>query len=379
MQIEQTVIRDTEGLNGVSPASRLQDAQLVITFGDPGILENGDLTARLRSRYPIAEIVFCSSGGEIAGDRVLDGAAVTTAIRFKSVQVRAASEPIASAADSEAAARRLAGKLSAEGLRHVLVFAEGLHVNGSAVSSGLTDALPRGVSVTGGLAADAARFKRTLVGLNETPTTGQLVAIALYGERLRIGMGSLGGWEMFGPERRITRSEGNVLYELDGKSALGIYREVLGRKAYGLPATGLLYPLNVRLGSDGPGLVRTILAIDEDSGSVTFAGDVPEGSYARMMRADLDTLIHAAAGAAGRAGHIGDAKPELVLLVSCIGRKLVLQMRTEEEVLAAREIFGRDAHFAGFYSYGEISPLTPTAACELHNQTMTITTFSESD
>jgi len=125
--------------------------------------------------------------------------------------------------------------------------------------------------------------------------------------------------------------------------------------------------------------VRTILAIDEESGSVTFAGDVPEGRYARMMRADLDTLIHAAAGAAGRAGEGGPTSPELVLLVSCIGRKLLLQMRTDEEVLAAREIFGPDAHFAGFYSYGEISPLTPTAACELHNQTMTITTFSESD
>lgn len=379
MEVEQTVVKAGDGHSAFSSASSMPDAQLVMAFADTGILEAGDFSGRLRSRYPDAEIVFCSSGGEIAGNRVFDDSAVATAIRFKSAEVSAASEVLSSASDSEAAASRLGEKLAPEGLRHVLVFSEGIQVNGSAIASGLTAALPAGVSITGGLAADGARFKRTLVGLNESPAPGQLVAIGLYGDRLRIGMGSLGGWETFGPERRITRSEGNVLYELDGKSALGIYREVLGRKAYGLPASGLLYPLNIRLGQNGPGLVRTILGIDEESGSVTFAGDVPEGRHARMMRADLDTLIHAAAGAAGRAGHAGDTNPELVLLVSCIGRKLLLQMRADEEVLAAREIFGPDAHFAGFYSYGEISPLTPTAACELHNQTMTITTFSESD
>lgn len=124
--------------------------------------------------------------------------------------------------------------------------------------------------------------------------------------------------------------------------------------------------------------MRTILGIDREQQSLTFAGDVPEGSYSRLMKANFDRLIDGAVGAA-ETGHraIGSAPAELVLLISCVGRKLVLKQRIEEEVEGAREVLGPDAVFAGFYSYGEISPFTPGAKCELHNQTMTITTFSE--
>jgi hypothetical protein len=202
--------------------------------------------------------------------------------------------------------------------------------------------------------------------------------LGFYGGALRVGYASLGGWDAFGPERMVTKSEGNVLYELDGKSALQLYKTYLGEHAAGLPATGLLFPLSIRQEGHPTPVVRTILSIDEDAQSMTFAGDVPEGAHAQLMKANFDRLIDGAHGAA-EATHeaVGSSSPELAILISCVGRKLVLKQRVEEEVESVREVLGDSTMLAGFYSYGEISPFTPSAKCELHNQTMTITTFSE--
>jgi hypothetical protein len=265
-----------------------------------------------------------------------------------------------------------------EELEHVLVLSDGLQVNGSDLVRGLTTHLPRGTTITGGLAGDGERFGQTLVWWNGGPKYDAIAVLGLYGSRLRIGFGSLGGWDSFGPERLITRSRGNVLYELDGQSALGLYKKYLGEHAGGLPATGLLFPLSLRTRTDERAVVRTILSIDETEQSMTFAGDVPEGAYARLMKANFDRLIDGAVGAA-RTSHqaIGSSTPELALLISCVGRKLLLKQRVEEEVEGVRDILGKNTVLTGFYSYGEISPFSPGARCELHNQTMTITTLSE--
>jgi hypothetical protein len=226
------------------------------------------------------------------------------------------------------------------------------------------------------MAADGDRFGETLVLAGDRVESGLAVALALYGDRLRVGCGSRGGWDQFGPERRITRSEGNVLYELDGKSALALYREYLGEHAAALPASGLLYPLAIRAEEDDQPLVRAILRVNEETQSLTFAGDIPEGWYARLMRANFDRLVDGALGAA-RAGVAEGAEAELALLISCVGRKLILGQRVEEEVEAVREVLGTGTAMTGFYSYGELAPFKTGARCELHNQTMTITTLGE--
>jgi hypothetical protein len=169
-----------------------------------------------------------------------------------------------------------------------------------------------------------------------------------------------------------------VLYERDGQSALALYKRYLGEHAKDLPASGLLFPLSLRTREDVPPVVRTILSVNEADQSMTFAGDVPEGGYVRLMKANFDRLIDGAVGA-GRvsARALADTRAELALLISCVGRRMVLRQRVEEEVEGVRDIVGPTAAIAGFYSYGEISPFTPKARCELHNQTMTVTTLSE--
>jgi hypothetical protein len=369
----------TEGGWDTGLATPQAPADLVLAFGAPKALGSPDALDELHRAYPTASIVGCSTSGEIAGTRVHDDTIAATAVGFSHSRVAAVTVELSDVdGDSGGAGARLGAALDPAGLRHVLVFSDGLAVNGSELTRGLADALPTGVEATGGLAGDGARFARTLVVADGRAAPGRVVAVGFYGERLRMGLGTMGGWDAFGPDRLITRAEGNVLHELDGTSALTLYKSYLGTHAANLPASALLFPLSVRRSEDETGTVRTVLAVDDAAHTMTFAGDVPVGCYARLMRANFDRLIDGATGAA-RATYerLGDRPPELALLISCVGRKLVLDQRIEEEVEGIHDVFGPGAALAGFYSYGEISPMTPGARCELHNQTMTITTISE--
>lgn len=385
MRIQQ---RTWSASSGWTAAPAAGSPLLVLVFGAPAALKNPAALSQLRRDYPAARILGCSTAGEICGTEVFDGSLVATAIDFEHTQFRGAFVELAPGEASSVAAERLAcalppslpGKEPGEDdpLVHVLVLSDGLKVNGSELVRGLAAHLPPGVVVTGGLAADGPRFVETLVFWDSEPRTQAIAALGLYGRRLKVGFGSLGGWDPFGPERLVTRSKGNVLYELDGQSALRLYRTYLGDHARELPASALLFPLSLRTSGDETGVVRTILAIDDEQESMTFAGDLPEGSYARFMKANFDRLIDGATGAA-RTSHqaTGGSQAELAILISCVGRKLVLRQRIEEEVEAVREVLGPRAVLTGFYSYGEVCPFTPGAKCELHNQTMTITTLLE--
>lgn len=381
MKIEQTSWTKQHGWRPHPPGGTGdlgERAQLVLVFGASDLLRDGVELDTLARAYPNAIVTGCSTAGEIQGTHVEDGTLCVTALAFDDTRVVGECLELDDAAHSLDAGARLAASLPQPELAHVLVLSDGLHVNGSELVKGLSRDLPGDVRVTGGLSGDGARFQETFVLWNGHARRNAIAALGFYGSRLRVGHGCLGGWDPFGPERRVTRSSGNVLYELDGKSALALYKTYLGEHAAGLPATGLLFPLAVRLpGSDEP-VVRTILSIDEAQESLTFAGDVPEGSHARLMRANYDRLVDGAIGAARSSQEtLRGSEPDLALLISCVGRKLVLQQRVEEEVEGVRDVLGERTCLAGFYSYGEISPFTPAARCELHNQTMTITTFSE--
>jgi hypothetical protein len=356
----------------------LGDADLVLVFAGPACFDDRGALESLFSRYPDADFLGCSTSGEIADTRVRDDSISAVALQFERSQVRVAWAELRDSEDSFATGLCLGAQLEHEGLVHVFVLSDGLHVNGTALARGLNDSLPPDVTVTGGLAGDADAFGRTHIICGRKVRRRVVAVAGFYGSHLRFGHGSLGGWDPFGPERVITKSRGNVLHALDGRSALELYKLYLGEHAAGLPATGLLFPLAVRAHDAKTAVVRTILSVDEEAQTLTFAGDLPESSYARLMRANFDRLIDGAFGAARLSAESRkDGEPTLALLVSCVGRKMVLKQRIEEEVEAVREALGDRPVLAGFYSYGEISPLVPQAACELHNQTMTITTLEE--
>jgi len=332
MRIEQKKWTEAKGWTTEHPEALGDAAQLVLMFGDRYVLGEQSLTAQIKTAYPCAHILGCSTAGEICGIQVLNHSMVTTAISFERTRLQGAQIELTLAKNSFQAGERLAQSLDPEGLVHVLVLSDGLAVNGSDLVRGLAKHLPDRVAVTGGLAGDGERFEETLVFWDGVPQKNTIAALGLYGSRLKVGYGSLGGWDPFGPERLITRSRGNVLYEFDGRSALELYKKYLGKHARGLPATGLLFPLSLRGKSGETGVVRTILSVNEQEQSITFAGDVPEGSYARLMKANFDRLIDGAIGAARTSYQATDpVPPDLAILISCVGRKLVLRQRIEEE------------------------------------------------
>ena len=367
--------------SGWSPAPSAEtcsEADLVFVFGSREPLEEGSALEQIVECFPNAQIVGCSTAGEIQGTEATDDTIVATAMSFESSRVRSAHVKLANHPSSTAAGSALIESLPQEGLRHVVVLSDGSVVNGSDLVVGLRQAIPPGVQVTGGLAGDAQRFERTLVVHGNRAVAGQVIAVGLYGDDLRIGYGSLGGWDPFGPERLITRSEGNVLFELDGHSALDLYRKYLGPYAKDLPTSSFLFPLGLR-GEDGEeGIVRTVLTIDEEKGAMIFAGDMPQGQYARLMKANFDRLIAGAELAATNSTEgMGGSPATFALLISCVGRRVVLKQRVEEELEGVRRVLGNNVALAGFYSYGEISPFSADTSCRLHNQTMTITTLAE--
>lgn len=378
MQIEQTRWMQGKGWIPALPGRMEANAQLVLLFGSPACLKQTKWQEDIAMAYPTAHRLGCSTAGEIYGTEVTDETLVATAIAFEHTRLHGASLKLGDVNNSFQAGERLANSLPGESLVHVLVFSDGQNVNGSELVAGLIKHLPTGVTLTGGLAGDGDRFQETLVLWDAPPEPNIIAVLGLYGERIKVGFGSLGGWDAFGPERVVTRSVANILYELDDQPALALYKKYLGEHAKDLPASGLLFPLSLRTGA-GESVVRTILGINEAENSLTFAGDMPHGGHARLMKANFDRLIDGAVGAAQTSYEaIGKTSPELALLISCVGRKLVLKQRIEEEVEGVQDILGQETILAGFYSYGEISPFNPSATCELHNQTMTITTLSES-
>lgn len=350
----------------------------VLAFGGRALQDKPAAVHELAAAFPRSVVMGCSSAGEIADRQVADGSISVAVARFGATQLRRASTPLADASESAAAGQRLAAQLPTEGLRAVFLLAGGLAVNGTDLLRGLTDALPAGVAMSGGMAGDGSRFEQTWVLDEGQPREHCVTAIGLYGDQLRIGHGCSGGWTEFGPERRITRAEGNVLYELDGQPALSLYKHYLGNLSAELPGSALLFPLSLRTAPGSTPVVRTILGIDEATQSMTFAGDMPEGSMTQLMRTNVDRLVASAEDAAMQAlDGLGAQGPVLAVSVSCIGRRLVMGERTEEEVEAVVDALPPGSAHAGFYSYGEFGTSLGCHTAELHNQTMTLTVFSE--
>lgn len=351
---------------------------LVLVFGNRFLLEDAAVIENIRNEFPYEHIVFGSTAGEIVSNNVNDYSISVTAMEFEKSSFIVERENILSYdKNARLLGEALYQKIPKENLKHLFVLSEGSFVNGSSLIKGLESEIDATVSITGGMCADDARFEKTIASYKEDPKVGEVVLIGFYGETLEISFASFGGWIPFGPERIITKSEANILYEIDGQPSLDLYKNYLGDKASELPQASLLYPLNVTPKDKKEPVVRTILNIDNDNQSMILAGDVPMDSRVQLMMASVDGIATGAQDAAKFAMKNRINKPEIAILVSCIGRKLVMSQRVEEEIEQVMETIGDSTPVTGFYSYGEMAPFNESTSCELHNQTMTLTLISE--
>ena len=374
MKVEQLSLNKTSWSQTIAQIEIIPN--ILLLFVSPLFKEKNVLISKLLVLYPDATIVGCSTAGEISGTTVSDNSVALTAIQLEKVNHKLIKVDVRSMAESFNAGATLAQRLHANDLSHVLVFSDGLNVNGADLVSGLKSILPN-TSITGGLAGDGSDFNETFVIANHTIADRIIVGLGFYGDQLQIGYSSKGGWDSFGKDRLVTRSQKNVLYELDGLPALELYKSFLGNNAKNLPSSGLLFPLSMRVNEHDIPVVRTILSVNEEDQSLTFAGNIPQGAYVRLMKANVDRLIGGAEDSAKNAFSASKDNTELAILISCVGRRLVLKQLAEEEVEVVQETIGLNPKITGFYSYGEIAPFGLFSPCELHNQTMTITTLSE--
>ncbi len=379
MKIEQFELTKTGGWNPTLPFREPRRVvQLVLLFGDVELVGDRECQSLVRQAFPAAHVFGCTTAGEILKTQVRNGTLVLTAVTFEHTRLATGRVHIEGLDGSFAAGQAAIRQLPPDGLRHVFVLCEGLRVYGGDMVKGISSALPAGVSASGGFAADPALFRSTHVWCDSEPLSETVVALGFYGERLHIGLSVTGGWRPFGPDRLITRSQRNVVYEFDGRPALALYKQYLGEHAAGLPASGHLFPLELSNSEHKNRVLRALLAVDEKEQSITYASEVPQGSYARFMMGQIEDLVSGAQKAAkANLANLGRPHPSLSLVVSCAGRREILSQRTEEEVEAIQDAFGEQTAMTGFYSYGEIG--SPEGAClpELHNETISITSMLE--
>ena len=375
MRIEQTEYID--GSWNIIKKSIFANSDIVFTFGSREAIKDDEIYKKLKKLYPSADIVGCSSGGNIIGDSISKAKIVATAIDFCKGSVRVATKDFSPIDNQVEVSNRLVSLLPKKGLKHILLLSDGLNMNGSALVKGANKAVDNNIPITGGLAGDDLKFEKSVVRVNSIAKSNRVVAVGFYGDSLTIESGCYSGWKEFGILRKITKSVDNIVYEIDNKPALELYKKYLGEYAKSLPESALNFPISIKAPNSNNSIIRSVLGVDEKSNALIFAGDVPEGYLGRLMKSSIDNLIDGAMVASNQIKKI-NYHTALALVVSCIGRRVVLKQLTEEELEIISNNLGNSVELAGFYSYGEIAPFSDEIhSCNLHNQTMTLTVIYE--
>lgn len=350
---------------------------LFVSHSFPGISIFLD---QLKEKFKNAIYLGCSTSGEITGDEVLDATISLTAIKFEKTKVKIFDIDFNSyeiEGNSYKAGCSISDNISSKDLQHIFIFSDSVIGNGTQLFNGINSKLDKNVGITGGIAGGNNGANIPFVIHDGKVKTHKIIALGLYGSDLKIGIGCRGGWDSFGIERKVTKSEDNIIYELDGQPALDIYKSFLGDKAKDLPNSSLTFPLSIRNKNNKTPVVRAVVDINEEDRSLIFIGKILEESYVRGMKANIDRLINGAEEAAVICKKSTNNQQELALIVSCTGRRLVMKQLVDEEVEAVNEVLGNDIYITGFYSHGEISPFNKLSPCVLHNQTFSLTTISE--
>ncbi len=155
----------------------LDRAGLVFYFGTRHMLADGALYDSLRTLYPDAHVLGCSTGGQLAAGDVSDETASALALDFAGTGLRVARARISTPGASRETGATIGAALKDPHLAGVFVLSDGLHVNGSALVEGIASEVGGNVPVSGGLAGDGADFIETLVGCDGPPTTDTVAAV----------------------------------------------------------------------------------------------------------------------------------------------------------------------------------------------------------
>lgn len=358
-------------------ASLDSEQTLVLCFGTSDYPIIKDAFEYLETNFKNSTIIGCSTSGEIYQDELFENSLSVAVIKFEKTKLRFIKEKFDDISQSYEVGIDIATKLQdEEDLKSIFILSDGLFINGSKLTKGINSCLNKDVIVSGGLAGDDDRFAKTWIYANKDFISHSVIAIGFYGKDINVLSSSYGGWQQFGINRKVTKAVDNTLFEIDNKPALKIYKDYLGENSKNLPASGLFFPLMIKEKGYEKTKVRTILSIDEVEQSITFAGDIPVDSEVMLMKASFSDLINGASKSCEELLCGQDIENAINIAISCVGRKLVLGQKTEDEIDAVFCQLGKNVEQVGFYSYGEIAPFVGNE-CDLYNQTMTLTLIWE--
>lgn len=331
--------------------------------------------------FPKSHIAGSSTFGEIYGGHVYDKTVSVSVIKFSDVKIKSVEVPFTDYAESYNTGVKVFQELNEDKLSGILVFTKGLVFNGDQFAKGINSKNNKNVLIGGGMAGDP-EVKDTWVISKQGKRTQAVVAVGFYGDNFQMMISTESGITPLGVERTVTKSDKNILYEVNHKPALEFYREFLGDNFKDLTKSAIQYPIAVSKDYkiSQAELVRTPYTINEKDQSVTFTGEVPEGLQIRLMMAGSENMVSGSEKAAqDTKTRIKKAKgdPAFVLLVSCASRKMVMGEFTEEEIDMVQTVLGqKDYTISGYYAFGEIVS-AQGGTCVLQNQTINLISFYE--
>ncbi len=331
--------------------------------------------ATLREKFPNAEIVIFSTSGHFISSKIHDNEPVVSALELETSSFEVKNYTNADY-ETNLAMGNAIGNDVRNSVKGVCIISDGGMVNGTRLIHGINSKINCEVPIFGGMAGDSTRFKKTLVGLNSDPKSGEVVAITFYGDSLEIKSNCDSGWNSLGLEFKITSSVENKLFELNHKNAYDVLYEFLAPdNQEDFAKTTLYYPF--LLVEDGIGnVIRTPILVDHENKSLTYAGDMPEGAIVKLMKSGtmqlLDSTVDVAKYCVSE-----NQKPSFIFATSCVGRRVVLDDMANEEFTELQSVFGTESHYFGFYSYGEFSRTGVEENCKLHNQTLAVAVITE--
>lgn len=265
-----------------------------------------------------------------------------------------------------------------------VIFSDGLMDEGSNLIYGLQERLGKSFPLVGASASDNMRFLKTYLYFNEELLTDSAVGI-LWGGKLNFGLGIQHGWKPLGKPRIITKSEGNIIHEIDGEPGVKIYEEYLARDLAELQKEirriSILYPIGIYLPGEQEYLLRNILSI-ENNGSLRLQGNAIEGSTIRLMIGTKESCLNATRQALNEAKKILFApivditKSEIknfVFVFDSVSRYMLLRKEANQELEIIKEGFSKETPIIGCYTYGEQAPLKAISyqgQAYFHNQTI---------
>ena len=346
---------------------------IVFVFGHIDILKKYNHTQLLKNMYPDAHIIGCSTAGNILDATVDEYEVVASAVSFEKGYIKVFSTQLSENKITENTSA-LINPIDKEDLKHLFVLAPGL-INGSDVVNSIK--LDKNITVSGALSGDEYKFEDTYLFTDKYTGDDLLIVVGFYGEAIYTSVGCDTGWDEFGATRIVTKSKGNIIYEIDHKPAIELYKKYLGDKINDLPNSALRFPLSIKDNVDDINEVILVMMGMNLDGSLIYGGDIKEGSTVKLMKTNVSNLLDGASlSAKGIKEH--NKKASLSIAISCAARRSVLKQYCTEEVAVTKDILPLNTNIIGFYSYGEIAPFSNQLSKPLlHNQTMTITTIYE--